>query len=249
MNTERFAADLSGALHGPARVKAHMVDEVRTGLADTADAYEEAGLTAGQAAAAAVRDFGTPTELAPALQRELTVAQARSTARTAALTVPFAAVCWLHVRLVDGAGHAAVPFLTAHLAAVAVVAALLAAGTLAATGPLARRLPTPHRLPLAVAWVGTAASVAMAVAAVCLAVLAVLATEWAAAAGAAPWPSRPTPSPPAPPAPAASAPGCPPHPDAAAARAACQSVARGSSAGRCPSEAAAAARRSSGTSP
>ncbi|OII60710.1 hypothetical protein BJP40_08955 [Streptomyces sp. CC53] len=184
MNTERFAADLSGALHGPARAKARLVDEVRAGLDDTVAAYEEAGLTAGQAAAAALRDFGTPRELAPALQAELTIAQARSTARTAGLTVPFAAVCWLHVRLMDGGGHAAVPFLTAHLAAVAVVASLLAAGTLAATGPLARRLPTPHRLPLAVAWTGTAASLALAVAALCLAVLAVPAADWGAAAGA-----------------------------------------------------------------
>ncbi|WP_175408641.1 permease prefix domain 1-containing protein [Streptomyces sp. TRM64462] len=181
--TDGYVEALAAVLHGPARLKARMLEEIRDGLHDTVAAYAGAGLPAAQAATAAVRDFGTPQELAPALQRELTIAQARRTARTAALTVPVAAVCWLLVRSV---GDAAAPYLTAHLATAAATAALLAVVTLAATGPLARRLPTPHRLPLAVAWTGTAASVAMALAALALAVLAVAVTDWpvAAAAGA-----------------------------------------------------------------
>lgn len=159
-----------------------MLDEIRDGPHDTVMAYTSAGLPSAQAVDAAVRDFGTPEQLAPGLQRESTVAQARRTARTAALAVPFTVACWLLVR---AAGYAT-PLLTAHLATVATTAAVLATVTLAATGPLARRLPTPHRLPLAVAWTGTAASVAMALAALALVVRSVLVTDWpvAAAAGA-----------------------------------------------------------------
>jgi hypothetical protein len=49
---------------------------------------------------------------------------------------------------------------------------------LAASGTLARRLPTPHRLPLVVAWTGTTASIAMALATLTLAVAAIMAADW-----------------------------------------------------------------------
>ncbi|MEU7648978.1 permease prefix domain 1-containing protein [Streptomyces huasconensis] len=175
---QEYAADLTAALHGPAKAKSRLVEEVRDGLADTAAAYADAGLSEEEAARRAVREFGTVGELAPSCQRELTVAQARHTARAVTLTAPFLLGCWYLART---AGHdpAVARLLAVHLAFVATVAALLAAVTLAATGSLARRLPTPERLPLVVAWAGTTASGAMAAATLALAAAAALATDWA----------------------------------------------------------------------
>ncbi|UFQ16154.1 MULTISPECIES: permease prefix domain 1-containing protein [Streptomyces] len=174
---QAYAADLTAALHGPAKAKSRLVEEVRDGLADTAAAYADAGLSEEEAARRAVREFGTVGELAPSCQRELTVAQARHTARAVTLTAPFLLGCWYLART---AGHdpAVARLLAVHLAFVATVAALLAAATLAATGSLARRLPTPQRLPLIVAWAGTTASGAMAAATLALAAAAALATDW-----------------------------------------------------------------------
>ncbi|MFF7453489.1 permease prefix domain 1-containing protein [Kitasatospora sp. NPDC008115] len=179
---EDYVATLSAALHGPARTKARMVAEVREDLADAVSERTRAGLTYRRAADQAVREFGTADELVTSWQRELTIAQARHTARAVALTVPFVIACWYLVRQ---AGHdptrelpRTVQFLAVHLAGVSAVAALLAAVALAATGTLARRLPTPERLPLTVAWGGTLASVSMAVATLALAIAAVLGTNW-----------------------------------------------------------------------
>ncbi|MGA4849410.1 permease prefix domain 1-containing protein [Streptomyces sp. G5(2025)] len=179
---QEYAAGLTAALHGPAKAKSRLVEEVRDGLADTAAAYADAGLTEEDAARQAVREFGTVEELAPSCQRELTVAQARHTARAVTLTAPFLLACWYLART---AGHApawqlpaAAQLLAVHLAFVATIAALLAAATLTATGSLARRLPTPERLPLLVAWAGTTASAAMAAATLALATAATLTTDW-----------------------------------------------------------------------
>ncbi|MET9437088.1 permease prefix domain 1-containing protein [Streptomyces sp. NPDC006551] len=185
---EEYVAVLTAALHGPARAKSRMIQEIRDGLEDTVAAYTDEGTTAHEAARRAVREFGAAEELVPSCQRELTVAQARHTARAVVLTAPFLIACWY---LAAVAGHeqsrqasqawqlpGMAQLLAAHLAGVATLAALLAAVTLAATGALARRLPTPHRLPLAVAWAGTTASVAMAVAVLALLTAALLATNW-----------------------------------------------------------------------
>ncbi|MFF8609758.1 permease prefix domain 1-containing protein [Streptomyces sp. NPDC015346] len=175
-------AELTGLLHGPPRAKARMIEEIRDGLADTAAACTEDGLSHDHALRRAVEEFGTPAELAPACQRELTVAQARHTARTVVLTAPFLVACW-YLLLPAGPGGEppgprTVQLLAVHLAGVAGVAALFAAAALAATGGLGRRLPLPHRLPLAVAWTGTTASVAMALATLALAVASLMTANW-----------------------------------------------------------------------
>ncbi|ONK11395.1 permease prefix domain 1-containing protein [Streptomyces sp. MP131-18] len=173
---EEHAAALSAALHGPPRAKARMVREIRDGLADSVAAHAALGLPYRRAAEEAVREFGAAEELAPACQRELTIAQTRRTAGVVAVTSPFLIACWY---LIVGAELPPAARLTAALlAAVAAGAALLAAGTLAATGALARRLPTPDRLPLAVAWTGTVASVAMALATLTLAVAGAASAAW-----------------------------------------------------------------------
>ncbi|WP_328907835.1 permease prefix domain 1-containing protein [Streptomyces sp. NBC_00234] len=175
-------AALTAALYGPARAKARLIEEMRGGLTDTAEAYTAEGMPYERAADRAVREFGTVDVLVPSCQQELTTAQARHTARAVALTAPFLIVCWHLARTADREqawqfSHAA-QLLAAHLAGIAAVAALLAAATLAATGPLARRLPTPHRLPLLVAWAGTTASTSMAVTTLALATASALATNW-----------------------------------------------------------------------
>ncbi|MEW2580060.1 permease prefix domain 1-containing protein [Streptomyces syringium] len=179
---EDYVAALTAALHGPARAKARMIEEIRDGLADTVAAHTRDGMPYQRAAHEAVREFGAPDELVPSCQRELTIAQARHTARAVAATAPFLIACWYLARTADHdqswqLPHAA-QLLAVHLAGVATVAALLAAAMLATTGTLARWLPTLHRLPLAVAWTGTTASVAMAVATLALATASVLATNW-----------------------------------------------------------------------
>jgi hypothetical protein len=168
---EEYAAALADALHGPARAKGRMVDEIRGGLADTVAAYGAGGVPRERAAELAVREFGTVGEIAPGCQRELTVAQTRHTARAVGLTIPFLAACWLLMR---GTGEWAL-WLPAGAAA---AAALLGAVTLAATGALARRLPVPSRLPLAVAWTGTATGVAMGLATLALGVASALVANW-----------------------------------------------------------------------
>ncbi|GAA2991417.1 permease prefix domain 1-containing protein [Streptomyces fulvorobeus] len=175
-------AALAAALRGPGKAKAQMVQDMRDGLVDTAEALAGDEVSYERAARQAVREFGTLDELVPSCQQELTVRQARHTARAVALTAPFLITCWYLAR---SAGHEgtwrlplAAQLLAVHLAGVAIVAALLAAGTLAATGAAARRVPTPRRLPLVVAWAGTTASAAMAVAALALATAAAMVTNW-----------------------------------------------------------------------
>ncbi|MEV8342445.1 permease prefix domain 1-containing protein [Streptomyces niveus] len=173
-------AALSAALHGPVRAKSRMIQEIRDGLTDTVEAHTRDGVPPDEAARLAVREFGTPEQLVPSCQRELTIAQARRTALSVTLTVPFLIACW-HLIWTAGQGwqlQQTAQLVAVQLAAVAAVATLLMAAALAATGALARRLPTPERLPLAVAWAGTTAGVAMVVATLALAVLSPLATNW-----------------------------------------------------------------------
>ncbi|MFI6079715.1 permease prefix domain 1-containing protein [Streptomyces sp. NPDC051217] len=173
-------AALSDALHGPLRAKSRMIQEIRDGLTDTVEAHTRDGVPYEQAALLAVREFGTPEELVPSCQRELTIAQTRRTALSVTLTVPFLIACW-HLIWTSGQDwqlQQTAQLVAVQLAAVAAVATLLAGAALASTGALARRLRTPQRLPLAVAWAGTTACVAMVVAMVALAVVSPLATNW-----------------------------------------------------------------------
>ncbi|WP_309246976.1 permease prefix domain 1-containing protein [Streptomyces somaliensis] len=188
---DAYVTALSDSLQGPSRDKSRLVAEIRDGLDDAVSAHTRAGVPYERAAELAVRDFGPPDRLAPVFQQELSIAQARHTARAAAFTVPLAVACLLLVRAAGQDGAAwrlpqGTSALTAHLAVVAAVASVLSAATLASTGRLARWLPTPHRLPLAVAWTGTAASVTMAVTALVLVTLSAVVTDWplAVAAGA-----------------------------------------------------------------
>ncbi|MGP3939645.1 permease prefix domain 1-containing protein [Streptomyces sp. 6N106] len=179
---EEYIADLTALLHGPARAKERMIEEIRDGLTETVATHARGGSAPDRAADDAVREFGTPKELAPVCQRELTIAQARHTAWAVALTAPFLTACRYLTSSTahgqDGLVPRAAQLLATQLAAVVGAIALLAALALAVTGTLARRLPTPHRLPLAIAWVGTTAGVALGIATLTLAVASLLATDW-----------------------------------------------------------------------
>ncbi|OMI39662.1 hypothetical protein [Streptomyces sparsogenes] len=176
---DEYVAALAAVLHGPARAKARMVTEARDALTDGAADFAP-HLGPGDAARRAIDDFGSVEEVAPAFQRELTIAQARHTARAVALTVPFLMVCWYWTTAV-GQGrqlphHAQV--LAAPLGGIAAAVALLAAASLAATGVLARRLPVPDRLPLMVAWTGTTAGTTLGISALTLTAVSALAGNW-----------------------------------------------------------------------
>ncbi|MEU9205985.1 permease prefix domain 1-containing protein [Streptomyces sp. NPDC048332] len=177
---EDYVTSLESSLHGPARARSRLVEEVRDGLTDSVAEYTRQGLPHGRAAAEAVREFGTLPGLIASCQRELTIAQARHTARRIAMTGPFLIACWYLVGTADQDQRVprTAQLMAAHLAGAAVVAALLAAVALAATGTLARRLPIPDRLPRMVGWAGTTASVSMAVATLALAAASGPATNW-----------------------------------------------------------------------
>ncbi|WP_326766771.1 permease prefix domain 1-containing protein [Streptomyces sp. NBC_01591] len=175
-------ADLTAALHGPVRAKSRMVTELREGLIDAARDLSSGREPDHHAARQAVREFGTVAEIVPSFQRELTIAQARHTARRVMLIVPLLLVCWYMAQTWDGStGHrppGPIQLLVAHLGGVAASASFLAAAALAATGALARRLPTPDQLPIMVAWTGTTAAAALAISAIALTLASVLATNW-----------------------------------------------------------------------
>jgi hypothetical protein len=77
---DAYLTELRGSLHGPRRVRADLLTEVRDGLVDATAAYQRKGLCRQDAERAAVREFGAVDAVAPEFQAELAVAQARRTA-------------------------------------------------------------------------------------------------------------------------------------------------------------------------
>ncbi|WP_446212614.1 permease prefix domain 1-containing protein [Micromonospora sp. IBSANI012] len=69
--------ELDDRLHGPARLKAELMVELRDALDDAAEAYREGGLSAAEAERRAVAEFGAPAQLVPAYQAELAAAALR----------------------------------------------------------------------------------------------------------------------------------------------------------------------------
>jgi len=66
---DSYLAEVTAGLPGPARARAGIVDELRRGSWTAIDAYRSAGLTAEQAAQAAVSEFGDPGQVASAFRR------------------------------------------------------------------------------------------------------------------------------------------------------------------------------------
>ncbi|RZU73213.1 hypothetical protein EV384_1613 [Micromonospora kangleipakensis] len=74
---EEHLRELAGRLHGPGRLKSDLITEARHALLDAAEAYREDGLPAAEAERRAVAEFGSPTQLVPGYQAELTAGALR----------------------------------------------------------------------------------------------------------------------------------------------------------------------------
>lgn len=82
---DAYVRTLNNRLRGPARLKADLMTEVRHGLEDAAEAYLDSGLDERAAGRRAVAEFGTPHDLAPVYQAELTAGYGRRLALTLVL--------------------------------------------------------------------------------------------------------------------------------------------------------------------
>lgn len=74
---EERLRELAGHLHGPVRLKADLLIEARHALLDATEAYREDGLPAAEAERRAVAEFGSPAQLVPGYQAELTAGALR----------------------------------------------------------------------------------------------------------------------------------------------------------------------------
>ena len=160
---ERYLAEVTARLPGPARAHAGIVAELRSGLMDAQDAQRSAGLPPGQAGAAAISEFGDPAQIADAFRPGLAATQARRVVVMLLVTGPLVGLLWIAEGM---AGHLGIhPRLSwqwaglspgFRLVAVAVgVTACAALAGIAATGRLSRWLPAgPRRAPTAAAIAG-----------------------------------------------------------------------------------------------
>ncbi len=165
---ERYLAEVSAGLPGPARALAGILAELRSGLLDAADAYRSAGVPSAQATLAAIREFGDPGEIAGAFRAGIAAGHARRVAVTLLLTGPLVGLAWIAEA---AAGHPGVRlgppwqwaalFPPPGLLLVAIAVAVTAWGALggiASTGRLTRWLPhRPRRAPAAAAVAGLGA--------------------------------------------------------------------------------------------
>ena len=156
---ESYLAEVAAALPGPARARGDIVAELRGGLLDTIDAHRSAGLTAGTATDAALREFGHPRQLASAFGPELAASQARRVALTLVATGPLIGLLWAAAAMASHIGIRPAPpwqwpgapagsLVAFPLAAAALTVTVWAAlFTVAATGRLARWIPAPRAWP------------------------------------------------------------------------------------------------------
>ncbi|MEV0645125.1 permease prefix domain 1-containing protein [Phytomonospora sp. NPDC050363] len=101
-----YLAELRSTLHGSRRRVEDMLREARHGLEDTAEAYEADGMAAGEAARAAVEEFGTVAEIAPDYQVELAATATKRSLLFFALLVPAGNVmAWLQWREAPPLAH------------------------------------------------------------------------------------------------------------------------------------------------
>jgi HAAS domain-containing protein len=167
---EDYLAALTTRLPGPARARAGIVAELRSGLLDAADAHRSAGLPPAEAALAAIAEFGDPGQVADGFRAEVAAGQARRVAVSLLVTGPLVGLLWIataaasHLRAGPALGGLwAGPFpgigVGIYLVAVAAgVTAWAALVGIAATGRLTRWLPArPRRAPTAAAIAGCGA--------------------------------------------------------------------------------------------
>jgi hypothetical protein len=162
-----YLAELTARLPGPARARAGIVAELRSGLLDAADAHRSAGLPPAEADRAAIAEFGDPGQVAAGFRAEIAAGQARRVAVSLLVTGPLVGLLWIAAAAASHlsagsalAGHWAGPFPGMGIGVwlVAFAAGVTAWGALAgiaATGRLTRWLPArPRRAPTAAAVAG-----------------------------------------------------------------------------------------------
>jgi hypothetical protein len=101
---DRYLGEVAGRLPGPRRAHTAIVDELRSGLLDAADAYRAAGLTQTQAAGRAVADFGDPAAVAAAFRPEIAAGQARRVVLILLATGPLVGLLWIATALASHTG-------------------------------------------------------------------------------------------------------------------------------------------------
>ncbi len=162
---ERYLAEVTARLPGPARARAGIVAELRSGLLDAADARQSAGLPPDRAAVAAITEFGDPARIAAGFRPEIAAGQARRVALTLLVTGPLVGLLWIAEALSSHAGAQsgppwpwAAPAPGLLLAVAVGVTAWAAMIGIASTGRLTRWLPDrPRRAPTAAAVAGLGA--------------------------------------------------------------------------------------------
>ncbi len=183
---EGYLAEVTARLPGPARARAGIAAELRSGLLDAADANRSAGLPPAEATQAAIREFGDPALVADGFRAEIAATLARRVSIAMLLSGPLVGLLWITTavdsHLVPRLQWASLsPSLQAGLPLVAVAAGVTACGALAGiavTGRLTRWLLVPPRqAPAAAALAGFGAVGADALG------LALLALELAAPRG------------------------------------------------------------------
>ncbi len=92
---DSYLAELKARLPGPARARAGIVAELRSGLMDAADAHRSAGLPPAQAALAAIAEFGEPAQVADGFRAEIAAGQARRVAASLLVTGPLVGLLWI----------------------------------------------------------------------------------------------------------------------------------------------------------
>jgi hypothetical protein len=164
---ESYLAEVSARLPGPARARAGIVAELRSGLLDATDAYSCAGLPDERAALAAIGEFGDPDLVADSFRTEIAARQARRVSVSLAAAGPLVGLLWIAAAFashlgVQLASHGLSPVLRTgcYLAALIIAAEAWAALLgIAATGRLSRWLPTrPRRAPTAAVVAGCGAA-------------------------------------------------------------------------------------------
>ena len=100
---ERYLAEVTARMPGPARARAGIVAELRSGLLDAADAQRSAGLPPDRAAVAAISEFGDAAGIAAGFRAEIAARHARRVVLTLLVTGPLVGLLWIAEA---GASHA-----------------------------------------------------------------------------------------------------------------------------------------------
>lgn len=154
---EHYLKTLGEQLHGPARARAAVIDEIRAGLDDAIAARTGHGMSAAEASDEAITQLGAPHVIAAAFAGELAIRQTRKILWLLLLTGPLVGIWWFLLLAAPSQNIQPSTVITAIPALpIIVVAAAIAVVVLATTGSLIRWLPesSPRQAALAAGLIG-----------------------------------------------------------------------------------------------